>query len=436
MGNAMNAVLISIDSLRGDVLSRELTPNSHTLMLDGCVFDTTIVQAPYTIPSHASMLTGLYPFNHGLRKLFGQKLSKRAQTIFHHLEARGYFTAALLGAEVFGSKQGYCAGFQGDRRVSTLRNTRATLSEAGDQPFFLFLHYWGVHTPYRTFVPARTLQDHAHNLGVLLDSHLGWVPGRLIPRQGPHWFHRIQMVRSMVFAGQMEAVKAGYARAVRRMDRWLGGVLQILQELRLDRHTVVILTSDHGEGFNEHGEAHEHPRGYEHGLFLYDTLVRVPTVLRGPDVPSGRCISAQVEEIDIVPTIYELLDLEPSADEGYLQLDGQSLCQDWGSRQPGRRLTYSETQYPGHDRAMLRAERHKLIQDRVSGHDVLFDLQMDPGETIDLVRKQPGIYKEMVRDLDRFEASRQQRTSGDSVLMDADELAKVIARVRALGYID
>jgi arylsulfatase A-like enzyme len=234
----------------------------------------------------------------------------------------------------------------------------------------------------------------------------------------------------------MEAVRAGYARAVRRMDRWLGGVLRILEKRGLDRRTVVILTSDHGESFNEHGEACDHPNGYEHGLFLYDTLVRAPTILRGPGVPSGRRISAQVEGIDILPTIYELLDLGPSADEGYLQLDGQSLCQDWRSQQPGRRLTYSETRYPGYDRVMLRTGRCKLVQDRVSGHDVLFDLQTDPGETIDLVRKQPGIHEEMVEDLIRFETSRQQCLPGDTALMDADELAEVIVRMRALGYIE
>jgi hypothetical protein len=85
---------------------------------------------------------------------------------------------------------------------------------------------------------------------------------------------------------------------------------------------------------------------------------------------------------------------------------------------------------------MLRTGRCKLVQDRVSGHDVLFDLQTDPGETIDLVRKQPGIHEEMVEDLIRFETSRQQCLPGDTALMDADELAEVIVRMRALGYIE
>lgn len=430
----MNVVLISIDSLRADALSTRRVPNLSAMARNGCTFDTTIVQAPFTIPSHASMLTGLYPFNHGLRKQYGQKILPYTQTIFHHLEERGYFTAALLGIDIFGPEHGYQAGFQEGFGHSTLSNIRLALSQARNRSFFLFLHYWDVHTPYRVLTPIREWSDCLCNLAILLDDYLGYSPRGWIPHYGTHWLHRIDLVRKMLFKGNIEAIKTGYNRAVRQMDRWVGEILQILKNMKLDQNTIVILTSDHGESFNEHEEAYKYPNGYEHAVSLYETLVRVPTIIYGPGVPVGKHISAQIETVDIVPTIYELLGFDPSADKGFLHLDGQSLRQVLEIEQ-GKELTYSETHYQDCNQVMIRGEKYKLIQDRASKQDKLFDLHTDPEETQNLVEERLDVYEQMVSDLKAFEAKHQQAYSTNTE-MDADELSEVTKRLKDLGYLE
>jgi arylsulfatase A-like enzyme len=430
----MNVVLISIDSLRADALNTSQVPNLSAMARNGCTFDTTIVQAPFTIPSHASMLTGLYPFNHGLQKQYGQKLSHYAQTIFHYLEERGYFTSALLGIDIFGSEQGYQVGFQEDFGHSTLSNIHRALSQARNRPFLLFLHYWDVHTPYRVMTPIREWSDCLCNLAILLDDYLGYSPRGWIPHYGPHWLHRIDLVRKMLSEGKIEAIKTGYNRAVRQMDRWVGGILQMLKNMNLDQNTIVIFTSDHGESFNEHGEAYEYPSGYEHAVSLYETLVKVPMLIYGPGVPAGKHICAQIETIDIVPTIYELLGFEPSADEGFLHLDGQSLCRVWETRQ-GKELTYSETHYQDCNQVMIRSRKYKLIRDRAKNEDSLFDLQTDTEETQNLIEERTEIYEQMVSALEAFEATHQQAYSTNTE-MDAIELSEVTTRLKDLGYVE
>jgi arylsulfatase A-like enzyme len=429
----MNVIIISIDSLRADIWDMRQIPNVYALTRAGCTFDTTIVQAPFTIPSHASMLTGLYPFNHGLRKQHGQKLCHQAETIFQYLEKRGYFTAALLGTDIFGPKQGYGAGFRENHGHSTLSNIRALLSQSIRQPFMLFLHYWDVHTPYRVLTPIRARRDVLCNLAILMDDYIGYSPNSWISRAGPHWLHRIHQVRQMLFRGRMADIKAGYRRAIRQMDRWLGGILRLLKEQNLDRSTLLVFTSDHGESFNEHGEAYQHPDGYEHAISLYETLVRVPTIIAGPGVPAGKRISAQIETVDIVPTLYEVLGFSPEADVGYLNLDGRSLSQHWQSRQ-SKKLTYSETRYQNRDQVMIRSEEYKLVQDRVCDQDQLFNLQSDPGETQNLVRRESKVYEQMVSRLKNFVKQHQQISSAPTE-MEPEVNGEVTSRLKDLGYL-
>lgn len=434
---AKNVILISVDSLRHDALSPTMTPNLWRLAEQGGYFDTTLVQAPFTIPSHGSMLTGLYPFNHGLRKQFGEKIRPTAQTAFHRLQQRDYKTLALMGMSVFGKPQGYFEGFhKRKRRFSRLKAIDATFNEFGSDRFFLFLHYWAVHIPYRTLFRPQSPLDIAYNASVIAEERLGKGPERFLPRRGDAWLNRVHRVRDMVRAGdprQVAQVKAGYDRSLKVMDRWLGAIFELLDQHKLADSTSVIITSDHGESFNEQGEADLRPDGYEHGHFLYETAVRVPTVMVGPDIPRQR-VSGMVEQVDLVPTVYDLLGEPVTADDDFMPMDGRSLT---GVLQgePTLPTSYSETLRRADYRQMWRGKRYKLIWDRVTDTKQLFDVQVDSAENNDIAAQHPAIVADYCQQLDQFLAARTREYS-DKSNMTAAELAATTAHLRALGYVD
>lgn len=152
-----NVILISVDSLRFDVVSAEITPYIWAFAQRGAFYDCTIVQAPYTVPSHASMLTGLYPFHHGVRQMGGERLPASALTMLDWLRQHGYFVEALQDVPVFGHAQHFGAGFAERPRSTAIKNVRQVLRDAGRRPFGMLLHYWDVHTPYLFLVRPRSV---------------------------------------------------------------------------------------------------------------------------------------------------------------------------------------------------------------------------------------------------------------------------------------
>lgn len=433
--NKVNLIFISVDSLRHDALTAVHTP--HLLKLAetaGCLFDEMIVQTPFTVPSHASMLTGLYPFNHRLRQFSGQKLYESAQTLFEYLACRGYDVAIYRDTAVFGAEHGYSPTHFQDTPPPTLSELRRFLSRQNGQPFCLFIHYWGVHTPYDTLTPVQNWRDAVCNLCIHLQTRLGWTPFSLTPSH-PYWLKRLEKVRSLLLSGQTTPVIQGYQRALRRFDNWLANFYKLLQQRRLTDNTLLVITSDHGECFNEHGEARLHPDGYEHGLFLFENVLRVPALFVGPNVPAGQRFSGQVESVDLTPTIYELLGFANAADPGYLQIDGRSLISHWQEGVPGKPFTYSETLNRGGYLVMGRSKRYKFIQDRVNNQEWLFDLEQDAGERTNLITQQPEIRQQLATALEHFEAAHKQPLSRVPLASSA-ETAQVRQRLRTLGYVE
>ena len=431
----MNLVFISVDSLRHDAITAVHTPQLLGLAeTAGCLFDKMIVQTPFTVPSHASMLTGLYPFNHSLRQFSGQKLHGSAQTLFQYLSRRGYNVAVYRDTAPFGVEHGYSPTHFQVTHPPTLSHLRRFLYRRNEQPFCLFIHYWGVHTPYDTLTPIQSWRDAAYNLLIHLQTHLGWTPFSLSPSH-PYWLERLQKVRGLLLSGQIAPVIQGYQRALHRFDKWLAGLYKLLQQHRLADNTLIVVTSDHGECFNEHGEASLYPDGYEHGLFLFENVLRVPALFIGPNVSAGQRFSGQVESVDLAPTIYELLGFASAADPGYLQLDGRSLVPCWQEGAPGKLFTYSETLHRGTYLVMGRSRRYKFIQDRVNNQEWLFDLQQDPGESTNLIKQQREVGQQLASTLERFETEHKQLILTAPPPSSA-ETARVRQRLRALGYVE
>ena len=275
-----NVLLISLDTTRADHLGcyghpARATPNFDRLAAEGALFEQCTTTAPLTLPAHASLLSGLYPFAHGARDNATFRVPPEVTLISESLKQAGYRTAAHLGAFVLNREYGLDQGFdeyqdvrgpagggvEAERLAEDVGNGAIRWLRASPAaPFLLFVHFFDPHQPYH---PPPQFASR------LSDPYLGEI---------------------------------AYA------DEQVGRLLATLEELRLAQRTLVVLTADHGEARGEHHED-------THGMFLYDATLSVPLIFRCPAVISpGRRVAAQVRLIDVTPTILALLERPPLPD--------------------------------------------------------------------------------------------------------------------------
>ncbi|MGB8647677.1 MAG: sulfatase [Anaerolineae bacterium] len=456
----MNLILISLDSLRADALGCYGNPRARTPFLDalaqrGARFHNTIAQAPFTIPSHASMFTGLYPHHHRLREQHGQKLASHVQTLFTRLQAAGYRVASLMSARPFGPEHGY--DDLNWRGSVTLENLAALVEEFRGKDFFIFIHYWDIHVPYRVHLAPRNWNEWQSELALRLEDRLGiQFPSRwrdeLLPPSGDKWLSRVFRVRDLMATGRPEAraqVLAGYARSATTADRFVGHVDYLLRRLGLDHRTLLAVTADHGESFDEHGELAENPENYFHGHHLYEYLLRVPLILCGPGIPPGTSRTAPVQSIDLAPTLYDYLGTpDPDSVAGTVPMDGVSLRGLIEENRAPRDFTLSEVWRADHDchQVAYRTTRDKLIVSFDRARAALFDLAQDPEEKHDQSAVNPGRVQELQAGLAQVWQPVADPRTGEGPSfgvtsqipergMSAQEEADVVARLTALGYI-
>jgi arylsulfatase A-like enzyme len=280
-----NVVLVSIDTLRADRIGcygGPPTPTLDRLAAEGAVFEIALGAAPVTRPSHATMLTGVYPCVHRMGVAPGDELPAGLPTLATLLRRAGYTTAAITEggyldgafARGFGLFRTDAAGTlerPGGRVEDVVADTRAWLAQHPDEQFFLFVHTYQPHFPYTP--PARYRADPS-------------------PR----------MVRSPAVPAAMYATYDPdlYDAEVRYTDDSLAPLFAALEDLGLARETVVIVTSDHGEAFGEHGR-------FLHGDQLYEEDLRVPLIWWAPGrIPPGRRLPAVASLADVVPTVLDL----------------------------------------------------------------------------------------------------------------------------------
>jgi arylsulfatase A-like enzyme len=367
-----NLILISIDTLRADRLgsyghSRPTSPFLDSLAMRGVVFEEATAPGSWTIPSHASMWTGLYPRSHGLRFVVDE-LAPDIPTLPAILTQHGYATAAVMNAVLLMQGRGFGRGFDGVSFIpSTSRPGGAArrVSEAGvswarsrgEQPFFLFLHFFDVHSdyqplpryrrmfeqPYAGIADGSTAQLKAHRKGSL---RLGDDDAR----------HLLEL----------------YDAGIRQLDDALAELFAELEEGGLLENTFVFVTSDHGEEFLDHGD-------FLHGRTLYQELVRVPLLVLGPGIPAGVRTREPVSLVDLVPTISALLGI-PAPDG----VDGRDLSALW--REPDgvaseRSLFYEADSWFDNTsrnfRRAVRKGRYKLHYDDLAESLELYDLERD-----------------------------------------------------------
>lgn len=301
-----NIILISVDTLRADHLgcygySRDTSPTIDQLAKEGVLFVNTYSHSPTTLPSHMSMLTSLYPTNHGVYTVSlgrslreGQKLDPSIVTLPDLLRSKNYFTTAITGGGQVSSYYGFSKGFDcyqenkgnllEDTAESLFEKTAHWINNNRDKKFFLFLHTYQVHTPY---VPPSPYDR------MYLNKKAKWKEGYLIEileeRQGKY---------SKLTNDEKENLISLYDGEIRYADEYfIKPLIAELKKLNLYDQTMIIITSDHGEEFYEH-------KGWEHGHSLYNELIRVPLIIKFPhDKFKGKTVESVARIIDIVPTI-------------------------------------------------------------------------------------------------------------------------------------
>jgi arylsulfatase A-like enzyme len=290
-----SVLLITLDTTRADALGvyggpEWATPNLDRVARAGVRFATARAPAPVTLPAHASILTGLFPFQHGVRDNGTFKLPDGANTLAERLQAAGYATAAVPGSFVVDSSFGLAQGFdryfdlppdppgaasEAERPASEVvaLATKWLASVPPERPFFLWVHFFDAHFPYQ---PPPDLQI-AHPL----------VPDPKRTTKGGQ---------------KRDALSHDYQLEVAAIDRELPPLFKALDRFGGAGPVVVAVLGDHGEGLGEHGEA-------THSALLHDATLRVPFLLEGGGLPAGKVVAEPVTTVDFAPTLLALLGL-------------------------------------------------------------------------------------------------------------------------------
>jgi len=339
--------LITIDTLRADHVHSYgdediQTPALDDLALHGIRFAQAFTPSPITNSSHASILTGLLPSSHGVTD-FARPLASESPTWAEFLKKRGYQTAAFIGAVILDSKAlapGLDRGFdfydnfpersqtksrwgRVERRgTEVVRRAEAWQDAHPKGPDFVWVHLYDPHDPYEPPAPYST------------------------------------RYRDRLYDGEIAFADSALANFVGHLKQrgWY-------------ENSLIIVVGDHGEGLGEHHEQ-------THGIFLYDSTLHVPLILKLPGESAGSVIQSQVRTTDILPTVLDLLSI-PSPQT----LDGQSLKPYLSGKESSSRTLFGETDYPLHfgwaPLRVVRAEGFKFVE---APRPELYDLNTDPGE--------------------------------------------------------
>lgn len=372
-----NVVLIVIDALRPDFLGcygydRPTSPNIDALARRGVVFETAIAHAPWTKTSFATLLTSLYPFQHGVVD-WESVMPDTVATLPEALAQAGYGTLAVINMLGITGKSKVTKGFDTVSEANKMnRDAFGTTQDAINlikttrRPFFALVHYFDTHRPYR---PG--------------PEYLDRVRGKDEP--DPMLYRSSSQDRGdgEPAAGVVVGEKVLYSGCIRQVDDALGKLLAFLDDAGLRKNSVVIVTADHGEAFWEHGAG-------AHGGNLYDEAIRVPLVISYPaKYRHPQRVSAQVRHVDLVPTI---LDLAGVADA--TQREGTSLraLMEGGAVEPappGKVVPQDvalceSTLRKAPDTKCARTSRFKLIIEPSTGLSEFYDLLNDPLEKVRL----------------------------------------------------
>jgi arylsulfatase A-like enzyme/Flp pilus assembly protein TadD len=425
-----NVLLVTLDTTRADRIGaydypEAATPHLDALANEGVLFEDTITPTAFTLPSHSSILTGLYPTYHGVRLNGGSALADVHTTLAERLADSGYRCGAFVGAFVLDGRWGLEQGFEhydddfeiaGDQSLNLSGVQRPAnevvdaalswLSREDQRPFFSWVHFYDPHTPYEPPEPYRSRfsRAKASDLNVGKNASADTQAGRL-----REW---------------LEEQNALYDGEIAFADSQIGRLLEWLDDQGLADDTVVVVVGDHGEALGSHGET-------EHGYYVYDYAVRVPFVIKVPEGDlRGVRVQQQVRTIDILPTVLDLVGVE-----GPATVHGESLLPliaDPDRKSPS--YAYSESmapslQYGWSPLYSLRTSDFKFIE---APRSELYDLNKDPGESINVISSFPDVADTLRSELTRI---LEESAAGAPEIQQANLDEQTLSMLAALGYV-
>src|SRR2546422_3356861 len=394
-----NVLVITIDTLRADHLAcygykQIRTPNIDSLAADGVRFEHAYTPVPVTLPAHTVIFTGTYPMLSGMHDFAANKLNATQPTLASVLKEQGYTTGAVIGSAVLDSRFGLNHGFdfyydhfdfnrlqesnldEMERPGNIVADvTLDWLSKNYQKKFFLWMHLYDPHYPYRP--PAPYSEEY----------------------------------RDRPYDGEIAFA-----------DAQVGRLIEFLKNKGLYRNTLIVLSGDHGESLGEHGEK-------THGFFIYNATLHVPLIIHLPGGMHAKTVANLVNLADLMPTVLDALNIQIPA-----QVQGQSLLPLMSpKKEDNARSLYAETFLPRlhFNWSELRGVETETYHFIDAPKPELYDLRKDPGETHNLFAEKKAVTEEMRVRLAKLI---QQYTAGQELAEKTGLDPALMERLKSLGY--
>lgn len=423
-GPRPSVLLLSIDTLRADVLGcygkeNARTPNLDSLAQTGVLFENAMCQAPATGPSFASLMTSKYPEACGVLHST-MPLRDGEHTLAEEFQQKGYRTGAFISCGILQSKYGFRQGFdafdeaflnrelEAERVERDAAETTAALTDwlrnEPGKPFFAWVHYFDSHAPYRRRATPG------------LDEQLGTMES----------LTGLERMKSEELLGtHLPAIKALYQDEVSYVDEQVGKVLETLKEIGGRDNTLIVLAADHGE------ELFDHHFFHGHFMSLSESVIRTPLIFSFPKkLPEARRIAGLVENLDIFPTTMAVLGYLPPAG-----LQGQNLLPAMkGEAEVPLRYGFAMrepfAEFPGTNSYAVRMGVWKLVFFRTAPNE-LYNLEADPMEKENLAAAEPDRLAQFEKVFGDWRKNGAPGVAVDQKGLDPDDLATL----KSLGYI-
>ena len=431
----VNVILISIDTLRADRLGcygyeRPTSPHlDRFARREAVLFEQAINTGGGTLPVHMSMLTSLPPTVHDVLPDNGNTLAPERITLAEQLREVGYTTLAFTGAGFTVAKFGFDQGFDlyddaGGDFLKILPKTYAWLEQNRSEPFFLFLHTYDVHSDWKELpydapggFNGLFTQDYSGDFDGCLFGECASELLALLNRK----FQQRELTSEKLFTAEdLEFIQGLYDGGIAYVDQELGQLFRKLRGLGLYDESLIIVTSDHGEEF------------LEHGLFLhhqnYEEVARVPFLMKLPKSDNGGTrVPGLVSTLEVMPTVLDVVGVAPNP-----EVQGRSVLRLLEGGRAGRRWVYMAG---GLEK--LRTSRWSVLFDSSQTPVQLFDLEQDPGENQNLLGQYPDTATDLslrYREVRRAQLAFRQTLEGTKG--KAELSAEEIEDLRSLGYLN
>ena len=421
-----NIILVTMDTTRADHLScygygKNTTPNLDTFAKENVIFNNAYAPSPWTLPSHASIFTGMYPARHGAHKDWDhlqtnwpRKLDEHHTTLAEILTDHGYQTAGIVASHVLHSSTGFAQGFTyyDEELISVLGELEHfSLYKLIGRWVYLdeIAGRWGVCGYRRAYqINARVfswLEKHCQSPFLLFihyfDPHLPYIP----PYKYYRHFQEDENGEITQYEKYKRELVAQYDGELANLDDHLGKLFTRLKELNLYNNSMIILTSDHGEFFGEHDM-------WTHGYELYQEVLKVPLIIKYPaSFPKQGEYSKRVSLVDIMPTLLNFLGLPLSREcQGRDLFKGRSrvMAEIYRGTYSGiydlfidRYVKDRRFRKEGRLARQLKAlylDNYKYIKEypgTAKSRDELYNIEKDPAEVYNLIDTRPEKAKEM-----------------------------------------